>query len=57
MVGKMNTFIEFMKFMIKVQSKPVVISTQQSLYKLHRPYFAQYGWYHNDDKLFIQLKS
>ena len=23
--------------------KPVVISTWQSLYKLHRPYFAQYG--------------
>ena len=26
--------------------KPVVISTWQSLYKLHRPYFAQYGMYH-----------
>jgi len=37
--------------------KPVVISTWQSLYKLHRPYFAQYGCIIGDEAHLFKAKS
>ena len=36
---------------------PVVISTWQSLYKLHRPYFAQYGCIIGDEAHLFKAKS
>ena len=47
-----GTSIEFIRTMIG-SVKPVVISTWQSLYKLHRPYFAQYT-VSGDEISFIQ---
>ena len=37
--------------------KPVVISTWQALYKLHRPYFAQYGCIIGDEAHLFKAKS
>ena len=41
----------------KGSRKPVVISTWQSLYKLHRPYFAQYGCIIGDEAHLFKAKS
>ena len=41
----------------KGSKKPVVISTWQSLYKLHRPYFAQYGCIIGDEAHLFKAKS
>ena len=41
----------------KGSKKPVVISTWQSIYKLHRPYFAQYGCIIGDEAHLFKAKS
>ena len=41
----------------KGSKKPVVISTWQSLYKLHRPYFAQYNCIIGDEAHLFKAKS
>ena len=41
----------------KGSKKPVVISTWHSLYKLHRPYFAQYGCIIGDEAHLFKAKS
>ena len=41
----------------KGSKKPVVISTWQSLYKLHRPYFAQYGCIIGDEAHLFKASS
>ena len=41
----------------KGSKKPVVISTWQSLYKLHKPYFAQYGCIIGDEAHLFKAKS
>ena len=43
--------------MDKGSKKPVVISTWQSIYKLHRPYFAQYGCIIGDEAHLFKAKS
>ena len=43
--------------MDKGSTKPVVISTWQSLYKLHRKYFAQYGCIIGDEAHLFKAKS
>lgn len=41
----------------KGSKKPVVISTWQSIYKLHSPYFAQYGCIIGDEAHMFKAKS
>ena len=41
----------------KGSKKPVVISTWQSIYKLHSPYFAQYGCIIGDEAHLFKAKS
>jgi superfamily II DNA or RNA helicase len=43
--------------MDKGSKKPVVISTWQSIYKLHSPYFAQYGCIIGDEAHMFKAKS
>ena len=43
--------------MDKGSKKPVVISTWQSIYKLHSPYFAQYGCIIGDEAHLFKAKS
>jgi len=43
--------------MDKGSKKPVIISTWQSIYKLHRPYFAQYGCIIGDEAHLFKAKS
>ena len=43
--------------MDKGSKKPLVISTWQSIYKLHRPYFAQYGCIIGDEAHLFKAKS